>query len=147
MKTQLKYLGLTLAAHIRIAKRLARPSKTPARFIPDLQRDQIALKNEARATNIAIGFLRGQALGDIEALPYRPKNEGHIGVPKGEAKPWGSYSHPNWDRVEDLVMAHGRDYIAAGLLFGSEQELQQKFAEFVSPRYADVCSVKQGKVA
>lgn len=118
MKTHLKFFALTLAAQQRITKRLLRGNRLPhaelrKEFYGGLLRSRI----EARAINVAVGFLRGRLLGQIER-PYRPKNQGHVSM-KGMSK-----TQPDWDLVEAYVVTHGR------YLFDSEQALQQKFAEF-----------------
>lgn len=47
------------------------------------------VRKEARITALAYGFLKGKAFKQIEGT---------------------SYSHPNWNRIETLVMRYGEDY-------------------------------------
>ena len=118
MKTYLKVKGLSLAAEARIIKRLekARNSHPKLRASLHLHRT-VEVRNEARSTHLALGFLRGTPYTKME-LPLRPLNAGHLKSKNA------TRTAPDWKRVEQLVLKYGQQY------FDSEQDLRQKFAEF-----------------
>lgn len=121
MKTHLRYAALSLASDQRILKRLLKGNRLPH---PDLQKEFYEGKRhnaiEARSINVAMGFLRGRELSQIE-MPYRPKNQGHIAT-KGMSR-----TQPDWGLVENLVEEHGPQY------FENANVMRQKFAEFKAP--------------
>lgn len=125
MKTHLRLLGLTFAAEARILKRLAKQAPHP-----DLRNEfGGALRHncrvKARATHLALGFIRGRKLVEIER-PHRPYKQGHV-TSKGMTR-----TSPDWELVEALVFAHGVTY------FDSVSQMLQKFAEFVEGVGVDV---------
>lgn len=75
------------------------------------------LKKEARAHHIALGFLRGRTMDELER-PLRPIDKGHISS-NGLTK-----TPPNWARIEELAIKYGQFY------FDNPQALLQSFAEF-----------------
>ena len=118
MKTYLRIKGLSLAAEARIIKKIEQNRRTNKDLRAALHHHRtVDVRNEARATNLARGFIRGLAHHHIEQ-PLRPLNEGHIST-TGYTR-----THPNWDRVFQLVKKYGLKY------FYSEQEMAQKFAEW-----------------
>ena len=68
------------------------------------------VRNEARWTNLARGFLRGHDYLTIERL---------------------SYQQPNWDRVEALVMTYGE---------GNKEDLAKRFAAWKQTALAGINS-------
>lgn len=118
MKTYLKIKGLSLAAEARIIKRLekARNTNPNLRKSLHLHRTQ-EVRSEARSTHLALGFLRGNTMQQMER-PLRPENQGHVAT-KNMTR-----SAPNWKRIEQLVNKYGGQY------FDSPQDLAQRFAEF-----------------
>lgn len=117
-KTELKLEGLTLAAKSRILKRLARSRQ----YHPDqrkaFEHQRVhAVRSEARSLHLALGFLRGRGMDEMEQ-PLRAKNCGHIST-VGMTR-----TAPNWVRVEELVNQYGQRY------FSDVRELSQRFAEF-----------------
>lgn len=116
MKYELKLSGLTLAQQSRILKKLEK-NKNP-NISKGIHYTRVhVLRKEARSTHIALGFLRGRSLSEMEK-PYRPADKGHI-TSKNMTR-----TIPNWTRIEELVVKHGAAY------FENDQQLQQEFAEF-----------------
>lgn len=118
MKTYLKIKGLTLAAEARIIKKLEQNRRSN----PDLRKSlhlhrTIEVRSEARSTHIALGFLRGTSMQQMER-PLRPVGEGHVAT-KNMTR-----TAPNWKRIEQLVNKYGQQY------FDNPQALAQAFAEF-----------------
>lgn len=118
MKTYLKIKGLSLAAEARIIKRLEKARGQNKDLAAKLHLHRtIEVRSEARSTHIALGFLRGTEMSQMER-PLRPADHGHIAT-KNMTR-----SAPNWKRIEQLVNKYGVSY------FETPQELAQKFAEF-----------------
>lgn len=117
-KTELKLEGLTLAAKSRILKRLARSRQYHPDQRKTFENQRVhAVRSEARSVHLALGFLRGRTMDEME-LPLRAKDCGHIST-IGMTR-----TAPNWARVEELVNQYGQQY------FGDVRDLSQKFSEF-----------------
>lgn len=115
MKYELKIAEYTIAQQARLLKRLAKSkSKDHNKGYSSVGS---ALRKESRAHHLALGFLRGRTMNQME-LPLRAPNRGHI-ASKGLTR-----TVPDWERIEELVVKHGKKY------FDSEQALRQSFAEF-----------------
>lgn len=117
MKTYLKIKGLSLAQEARIIKRLEKSRINPKLAASLHNHRTVDVRREARSTHLALGFLRGTTLAQMEK-PYRPLNEGH------KATKNMSRSLPDWKRIEQLIRKYGVQY------FETEQEMLQRFAEF-----------------
>lgn len=124
MKYELKIAEYTIAQQRRLLKKLERSkrldsySKKKASHANGYQSASISLlRKEARAHHLALGFLRGRTMNDME-LPLRALNKGHV-TSNGLTR-----TAPNWERIEELVLKHGKRY------FDSEQALRQAFTEF-----------------
>lgn len=118
MKYELKLAGLTLAQQSRTLKKLEKSRNPKSNVTSGIHYARVhVLRKEARATHIALGFLRGRTLDQME-MPYRPLNQGHVST-KNQSR-----SFPDWVRVEELIVKHGRKY------FETEQTLMQAFSEF-----------------
>lgn len=117
-KTYLKLEGLTVAEENRILKRWAR-----SRQFNDAQRKEFAhrrstaVRSEARSIHLALGFLRGRTMDEME-LPLRAKDCGHISSHNM------TRTAPNWLRVEELIAQYGSKY------FDDARDLAQRFEEF-----------------
>lgn len=116
MKYELKIAEYTIAQQARLLKKLER-SKTKDQKKGYHSVRVGVLRQEARAHHLALGFLRGRTMDQME-LPLRKLDRGHISS-KGLTR-----TPPNWVRVEELVTKHGKNY------FDSEQALLQSFTEF-----------------
>lgn len=116
MKYELKIAEYTIAQQTRLLKKLAKSKSSNQQ--KGFQSVNNALRGEARAYHIALGFLRGRTMDQME-LPLRALNQGHI-TSNGLTR-----TAPNWDRVEELVTKHGKKY------FDSEQALKQSLTEFI----------------
>lgn len=111
----LRIYNLTTTQEIRLLKRLEK-----SRRLTDDQKKVVNFKrNEARKDSrhihLALGFLRGLPYSAMEQ-PLRPKDQGHI------ATVGMTRSVPDWDWVEDYATENWE---------GSEQDFQQRFAEFL----------------
>lgn len=118
MKYQLKLAEYSIAQQSRLLKKLEK-SKDRAKSVGKgihYVRTHV-LRNEARSHHIALGFLRGRIMDEME-LPLRPVDKGHVTSKNLTRTP------PNWERVEELIVKHGQRY------FDSEQAIRQSFAEF-----------------
>jgi hypothetical protein len=128
MKTHLRLIHLTTMAEISVLKSQLKKGKIHPRFIADIQKEVLMLKGEVRAIQIARGFLRGLPLAEIER-PHRPYNKGHISS-KGLTR-----TSPEWAHVLSLVTTHAvatdPDGAPVYVGFASEQELLQRFSEFM----------------
>lgn len=79
--------GLTEAQRKRIERHLRKPSAKAMEIFWGLRGHRVnVVRPEARATQIAYGFLRGRTLDQIEG---------------------SAISEPNWKRVEELVKKYG----------------------------------------
>lgn len=118
MKTYLQIKGLSLAAEARIIKRLEQSKRRNPKLRASLHLHRVnEVRSEARSTHLALGFLRGRTMAEMEK-PLRPENQGHVAT-KNMTR-----TAPNWKRIEQLVNKYGVQY------FETAQELAQKFAEF-----------------
>lgn len=118
MKYQIKLAEYTIAQQSRLLKKLEKSKTKPKDIGKGFHYVRVhLLRSEARAHHIALGFLRGRTMDEME-LPIRPQNKGHIST-KNMTR-----HAPNWVRIEELILKHGRSY------FDNEQALQQSFAEF-----------------
>jgi len=118
MKYALKIAEYTIAQQARLLKKLEKSKNTPKDFRKGFHSARVnVLRKEARAHHLALGFLRGRTMDEME-LPLRALNKGHV-TSHNLTK-----TAPDWDRVESLVVKHGKRY------FDSEQALLQAFAEF-----------------
>lgn len=118
MKTYLKIKGLTLAQEARIIKRLEKARGQNKSLAKSLHSHRtLAVRSEARSTHLALGFLRGRTMQQMER-PLRPQNEGHVAT-SGMTR-----TAPDWKRIEQLVLKYGVQY------FDSAQKLAQSFTEF-----------------
>lgn len=117
MKYELKIAEYTIAQQTRLLKKLAK-SKSKKQKNGYQSVGVSLLRREARAHHIALGFLRGRTMDEME-LPLRALNQGHISSWKL------TRTAPDWDRVEELVAKHGKKY------FDSEQALKQALTEFI----------------
>lgn len=118
MKYALKIAEYTIAQQARLLKKLEKSKNTPKDFRKGFHSARInVLRKEARAHHLALGFLRGRTMDEME-LPLRSVNQGHISSYMLTKTP------PNWERIEELALKHGKNY------FDSEQALKQAFAEF-----------------
>lgn len=116
MKTHLRMmLAATQSLAIVLNRHIAKAPHPSLRAEFEEARRDLSL--DARAANIALGFLKGRQLFQVEQ-PYRAHNQGHV-TSRGKTK-----THPKWDRVEALVMEYGLPY------FDSQQEMMQRWAEF-----------------
>lgn len=115
MKYELKIAEYTIAQQKRLLKRLAQSKSKVQKN--GYQSVGSALRKEARAHHLALGFLRGRTMNQMEC-PLREPTRGYI-TSKGLTR-----TVPDWARVEELVIKHGIRY------FDSEQALRQSFAEF-----------------
>jgi len=118
MKTFLKIKESSLTAEARIIKKIEKNKRTNLSLRRDLHLHRTnVVRPETRSTHLALGFLRGKPHHYMEQ-PLRPLAEGHIAT-LGFTK-----THPNWDRIEQLVRKYGKSY------FESDQVLAQKFSEW-----------------
>jgi len=116
MKTYLKIKGLSLAAEARIIKRLEKNrSQNPNLRAKLYQHRTVDVRNEARSTHLALGFLRGTTMQQME----RPLKLNRVKGDKNFTR-----TAPNWKRIEQLVNKYGGQY------FENPQDLAQRFAEF-----------------
>lgn len=118
MKYELKIAEYTIAQQNRLLKKLARSLTLPKGQKAGYQSVRTGvLRKEARAHHLALGFLRGRTMDEME-LPLREPTKGHVSS-------WClTKTPPDWDRVEELVLAHGTKY------YKNEQALRQAFTEF-----------------
>jgi hypothetical protein len=121
MKYELKIAEYTIAQQARLLKKLARSKASLIKSKHHTNGYQSAgvsvLRKEARAHHLALGFLRGRTMDNME-LPLRALNKGHISS-NGLTR-----TAPDWERVEELVLKHGKKY------FDNEQDIRQSFTEF-----------------
>lgn len=118
MKTYLRIKGLTLAAEARIIKKLEKArgqNKSLAKAL-HLHRT-VEVRSEARSTHLALGFLKGRTMQQMER-PLRALNEGHV------ATVGMTRTAPDWKRIEQLVNKYGGQY------YETPQRLAQSFTEF-----------------
>lgn len=116
MKYALKIAEYTIAQQTRLLKKLER-SKAKGHQAGIQSARVSVLRKEARAHHLTLGFLRGRTMDEME-LPLRALNRGHI-TSTGLTR-----TAPNWDRIEELVLKHGKKY------YDNEQALRQAFTEF-----------------
>lgn len=119
MHVYLKVKAASLAAEARIIRKLEQKTRAYLRRTPNWPDDPKLLENgaavafwglrnhrtnevrrEARATCLAIGFLRGRPYKTLEAKCYTP---------------------PDWKRVQTLIEKYGE---------GDKRDLVQRFAEW-----------------
>lgn len=118
MKTYLKIKGLTLAQEARIIKRLEKARGQNKGLAKSLHLHRtVEVRREARSTHLALGFLRGRTMQQMER-PLRPNDLGHV------ATVGMTRSAPDWKRIEQLINKYGAQY------FDSPQKLAQSFTEF-----------------
>lgn len=116
MKTYLKIKGLTLAQEARIIKKIEQNRRTNPNLRAQLHKHRtVDVRNEARSTHIALGFLRGTTMQQME----RPLKLDRVKGDKNFTR-----TAPNWKRIEQLVNKYGGQY------FDNPQALAQAFAEF-----------------
>lgn len=117
-KIELKIESLSSAEKARILKRYEKSKRFSKEQRTALWQKRVhEVRKESRAIHLALGFLRGRSMNEME-LPLRAKECGHIST-KNMTR-----HAPDWERVEELVIEHGEEY------FASYSELLQRFAEF-----------------
>jgi hypothetical protein len=126
MKSHLKVKVFSLSAEMTYIRRQEEKWKTRARRAREKGRDdayafsnfwsqrahRAHLKQDARSTHLAYGFLRGQSYDCMEQICYGP------------LKGFGS-SEPNWSHIEAMVEKFTKDEPAP-------QDTMQKFAEWLA---------------
>jgi hypothetical protein len=119
-KTELRIYNMTLAAQVRIIKRLQNGKKIPKKAVPGIDALRASCRTEARESHLAYGFLRGTPYAKME-LPLRARNLGHVKMDAGHTRTW-----PNFENVLELAELFGLRY------FKSKSELEQRFTQWLS---------------